>query len=131
WSGGQSKWTGAKHAGIAAGTSLRDQIHAATLFFSKAGLDVCGVSAIDSGSQINFLSGPKFVSAWNTYMASHGPNGLTPTGTAMQLADTALKNASLMGTTAVVVITDGDPNCGTNDSQVNQLAANWLTKGIK
>jgi hypothetical protein len=131
WSGGQSKWTVATQAVIAAITPLQDQINAATLFFPNAGFDVCGVSAIDSGSQINFLAGGKFVSAWNKYMGSHGPGGFTPTGTAMQLADTALAKATLTGTTAVVVITDGDPNCGTNDAQVNQLAASWLAKGIK
>jgi hypothetical protein len=51
----------------------------------------------------------------------------------MQVADTALTAAApmLKGTTTVVLITDGDPNCNTDDTQVNQFASTWLTKGIQ
>lgn len=131
WNGAGSKWSVATKAVSAALVPLQDQINAGTLFFPNAGFDGCGVTAIDSGSQIEFQPGAQFVSAWNAYLANHGPGGFTPTGAAMQLADTALNGAQLMGTTAVVLITDGDPNCGTNDMQVTQLVAGWLGKGIK
>jgi hypothetical protein len=133
WSGSTAKWDAATQAVSGALMPLQDQINAATLFFPSAsgGFDVCGVSALDSGSQIDFQPGAQFMSAWNQYLSSHGPAGFTPTGTAMQMAETALNGAALAGTTAVVVITDGDPNCGTDDAQVNQIAAGWLAKGIK
>lgn len=132
WGSGQSKWVAASQAMISALTPLQDQINAATIFFpTSGGLLGCGVDAIDSGKQINFLPGPDFIAAWNTYMSSHGPSGMTPLGTAMQMADSALANANLVGNTAVVVITDGDPNCGTDDTQVNQYATNWLANDIE
>ncbi len=126
---GQSKWAVASQAVAQAIGPLQDQINAATIFFPQPGL--CGVTAIDSGSQIDFQPGAQFLDDWNTYMGTHGPSGLTPTGAAMQMADAALASATLTGTTAVVLITDGDPNCGTNDADVNRLAASWLAKGIQ
>jgi hypothetical protein len=131
WNGGSSKWSVATQAVTGALMPLQDQINAASLFFPNGGFDGCGVAAIDSGSQIGFQPGAGFVGAWNTYLSSHKPSGFTPTGTAVQLADAALSSAQLVGTTAVVLITDGDPNCGTNDSQVNRFVAGWLAKGIK
>jgi hypothetical protein len=125
---GQSKWMVASQAVAQAIAPLQAQISAATIFFPQPGL--CNVTAIDSGSQIDFLPGAQFVAAWNSYMSSHGPSGLTPTGAAMQMADAALAKSTRPGITAVVLITDGDPNCGTNDAEVNQIAAGWLAKGI-
>jgi hypothetical protein len=132
WNTGGSKWSVATKAVIDALTPLQSQINAGSLFFPNAdGFDGCGVAAIDSGKQIGFQPGEQFVTAWNAYLGKNNPGGFTPTGTAVQLADTALHDAKLSGTTAVVIITDGDPNCGTNDMQVNQFAAAWLVKGIK
>ena len=42
-----------------------------------------------------------------------GPGGLTPLGDAMVQAETALTSRMFTGTTSVLVMTDGDPNCGT------------------
>jgi hypothetical protein len=132
WNGGGSKWSVATKAVSDALTPLQGQINAGSLFFPNGGgFDGCGVQAIDSGKQIGFQPGEQFVSAWSAYLGNNDPGGFTPTGTAVELADSALHDATLSGTTAVVIITDGDPNCGTNDSQVNQYAAGWLVKGIK
>ncbi len=132
WTTGQSKWTVATQALIQALTPLQDQITAGAIFFPN-GADQCAVDPIDSTLQIAFMPGPDFISAWNTFTMANGPNGRTPTGTATMVADAALMAAlpTLVGNTTVVLITDGDPNCNTDDTQVNQTVASWLTMGVQ
>jgi Mg-chelatase subunit ChlD len=49
----------------------------------------------------------------------------------MNRADEALTSANLSGTIAVVIFTDGEPNCETAPATLNSLAAQWLDRGIK
>ena len=76
WGNGQTKWVAASQAVISALTPLQDQISAGTLFFPTGGGFLgCDVAAIKSSPQIDFMPGPQFITAWNSYMASHGPSG--------------------------------------------------------
>jgi len=131
WNGGSSKWLAATGAVTSAITPLKDKIaKAGAIFFPLP--DGCNVPAISSGQQIDFMPGAQFVTAWNSFISANNPNGMTPTGDATVAADSALMTAlpMLMGTTAVVLITDGDPNCNTDDNQVLQLVGGWLSKGV-
>jgi Mg-chelatase subunit ChlD len=66
--------------------------------------------------------------------AIHGPNGGTPLGSAFVIADQAIEAACLAGDLDerffVMVLTDGDPNCGTDMELVEQIARKWRNRGI-
>jgi hypothetical protein len=101
------------------------------------------VAPIESPDQISFRAGPEFITAWNERWALLGNrgNGIgTPLNEAMDRAAAAIQNASmtLTGATAVVVFTDGEPNCfsdaalsGTPTMLETAWAAQWLGSGIK
>jgi len=58
--------------------------------------------------------------------------GATPTAEAIAMADQALNSATLTGATAVVLITDGEPNCQWDEAAANATIARWLSeKNIK
>lgn len=118
---GRTKWEEARDAVTNAITPLADSVNVGVVFFPLA--DGCGddgdrsccVPPFGTGAQINFMPGTEFLSAWSTFW---GPDrkvdGATPTLQALQAAGVALTASigSLTGTTTVVLITDGDPNCG-------------------
>lgn len=96
------------------------------------------VAPIDGQGQIPFQPAPMFLQAWTQHWADAAAAlGVgTPMQEAFDRADSALANAQLAGSVAVVAVTDGAPNClplgaaGT-DTEVNR-AAKWLTdKNIK
>jgi hypothetical protein len=65
--------------------------------------------------------------------ASTDPNaaatiGQTPTTEAVAAADVMLQNSTLMGETAVVIVTDGEPNCGWDQTKTTTMVAGWLSK---
>ena len=58
--------------------------------------------------------------------------GATPTAEAIAMADQALNGATFTGATAVVLITDGEPNCAWDEAAANATIARWLAeKNIK
>ncbi|MDH5674356.1 MAG: hypothetical protein OEZ06_19680 [Myxococcales bacterium] len=88
----------------------------------------CNVNPITSPDQLNFLPGPQFIIDFpNLWSLS---SGSTPLGDAVVMADQAIASSTFTGEIAVVIITDGEPNCGTDMNQVNMFAANWLSQGI-
>lgn len=155
---GRRKWEAARDAVINAITPLADSVNVGVIFYPLAnscegGNGSCCVPAFGTDAQIDFLPGPEFLAAWNAFW---GPErrvrGNTPTLEALQAAAVALTNAAgtLTGTTAVVLITDGDPNCGASlpnlgwfptQEQINMaiaaqvaqltpLPADWLLQGV-
>jgi hypothetical protein len=95
----------------------------------------CGVNAIAESDQIAFREGPAFLSAFaggaNTApLYAPIPGGLTPLMEGLQQAEAALASSMLTGTTAVVVITDGDPNCDWDAGASRQIVSGWQARGI-
>lgn len=90
---------------------------------------VCGVNPITSMDQINFTTAPDFLSQFPNKWALSA--GSTPLGQGIVQAAAALEGASWTGDMAVVVITDGAPNCGTDMQAVYAQADAWLQRGIK
>ncbi|MDH5674513.1 MAG: VWA domain-containing protein [Myxococcales bacterium] len=131
WNGLGEKWTLASNALVAGLTPLAADVTAGAIFYPQT--SSCDVATIDSGLQIDFMPGMDFVNAWNAFMMSNNPNGSTPLGTATAVADQALvaRLPNLVGITNVVLLTDGEPNCSTNESQVQTIVANWLTMGVQ
>lgn len=120
---GRTKWEEARDAVTNAITPLADSVNVGVVFFPLTNGcgsdddrgDSCCVPAFGTDAQINFLPGAEFLTAWSTFW---GPDrqvdGNTPTMEALQAAGAALSSVAgtLTGKTAVVLITDGDPNCG-------------------
>jgi hypothetical protein len=95
----------------------------------------CGVNPISAADQINFVTGPDFLSAFsgaaNTApLYAPVPGGLTPLKEGLQQAQTALASGTLTGLTSVVVITDGDPNCEWDAGTSRQIVSDWQAAGI-
>jgi hypothetical protein len=65
--------------------------------------------------------------------ASTDPNavalvGQTPTSEAVAAADVMLQNSMLTGTVAAVLVTDGEPNCGWDQTKTTTTVAGWLSQ---
>jgi len=107
----------------------------------------CTVLGIDSPDQITFKPGMDALSELRMGGAGGLPKyepmrpgappagssaGATPTAEAIAMADQALNAATLAGATAVVLITDGEPNCLWDEAAANATIARWLSeKNIK
>ncbi len=89
----------------------------------------CFVSTIDQADQIKFGLAPAYIeqlpNQWRLAMA----NG-TPLEAGVARGAEALANTPLDGPVAVIVITDGEPNCDTNPGNVYAQVTAWKDKGI-
>jgi hypothetical protein len=141
-----TKLEAAKAALIAAITPLADLLTVGAIFLPSAGSgcrgggSVAAVAPIDGPGNIPFSPGPQFLDAFNAHWSMASMNGGgTPLNEAFDRADVALKAAQsmLMGQVAVLVFTDGMPNC-TPDPAVTmvpteaepQRAADWFVQNI-
>lgn len=114
----------------------------------------CTVLGIDSPDQITFKPGMDAINELRTGGTGGAPKydplrpgglgigggigpgggsaGATPTAEAIAMADQALGSTTLTGATAVVLITDGEPNCQWDEAAANATIARWLSeKNIK
>ncbi|MBN1654704.1 MAG: VWA domain-containing protein [Deltaproteobacteria bacterium] len=90
----------------------------------------CDVSDITSSDQINFTPAPQFISQLPQQWFLNGA-GMTPLELAVAKANAALSSATLTGTVAVVIMTDGEPTCADNMAVVEATIADWASRGIK
>lgn len=150
---GTPKWQAANDAVVAAFTPLQDKLSAGAVLFptgasstaapacdplvdwmgcirNGSGQGVCAeVAPITSAPQLKIQPGSDFLNAWKSYWTK-GEAALgigTPTEKGLQQAEAALANPPT-GNTAVVLVTDGEPTCGANESAI---AARLLQKNIK
>lgn len=126
---------------IAAGKAFIDalvptaaKVNVGTIFFPSSGS--CDVAELSSGEQIAMQNGVDYLNAWTAYwQPPRDAGGNTPLLAGLQRADTALSDPTFAttfpGTTVVIVITDGDPNCSWDAPTANALVAKWLTTGIE
>lgn len=98
----------------------------------------CGVTPIESTDQINFQPGAQFITAFSGPAGAQVPpyapvpGGMTPLAEGLAQAKTALAGATqLVGTTSVIVITDGDPNCMWDEAASLQIVTDWAAAGIR
>lgn len=93
----------------------------------------CGVPEFDSGQQIDFTSGRSFVETWQAM--EHRLESLgTPLGAALDVADRAIVQAHdegrLEGRFRVLLVTDGEPNCGEHLDTMTERVASWYAMGV-
>lgn len=139
--GTTNKLQAAQDALTAAITPLADQLTVGAIVFPT---QIClgvqpeggAVAPITDPMQISFRPGPEFLTSWNAlWPDGMGPGLGTPVNEAMDRAAVALQEAAgtLTGVTAVMLFTDGAPNC-ISDAMVQGIptkletehAAGWL-----
>jgi hypothetical protein len=135
---GMMRWQAAGGAMIAALTPLQDKLTIGAVFYPNNGLLSCLVDPITNADQIDFMPGPMALAKMQAAAPSGAPTplysallGQTPTMEGIQVADTAIAGATLTGTLAVIIVTDGEPNCMWNQATAIGLVSGWLAKGIK
>lgn len=142
---GMKKWIEARSALTEAIDPLQDSVNVGSIFFpdcdTNDGACRCDVPQISEAPQIGFTDGPNFLPAWDTHWNTAVPEvaGRTPLLEGLQAADAALNGAALEGTTHVVVITDGEPNCALDSyatlpekiAALTALPTAWLASGIE
>jgi hypothetical protein len=129
----RSKWQVANEALMNALEPVLDLVTIGTIFFPQP--NGCSVAALDSGEQLEFMSGRNFRARWEATATSRGPDGSTPLGLALQVADMAIERACQLGLLErrfrVVIVTDGEPNCGVDVDTLPTLPAEWRRLGVE
>jgi hypothetical protein len=90
----------------------------------------CEVTDIAAADQISFRSGAEFIAEVPNQWLLMGAMG-TPLGNAVIQADAAISSSTFDGTVAALIMTDGEPNCGTVPEDVISTVTKWNTAGIK
>jgi hypothetical protein len=139
--GGKPKWLAASDAIVAAITPTADVLTIGAVFFPTVPsvgipLFACpldGVAAIDDTTpaipQIPFQPGRQFLDAWARHWQASPLQLGTPTEAGLVRGDQALAGAKLTGNIVVILVTDGQPTCGTTQTPID-LATKWKGLGI-
>lgn len=93
----------------------------------------CEVNPIDAADQITFKPGPMALQELMGPPPKYQPvaGGRTPTSEGIARANEALNATQLTGAIAVVLITDGAPNCSWDQVSTVAIIAGWLARGIQ
>ncbi len=90
----------------------------------------CAVDTIDQPDEISFRPGAQFISELPNQWRLQG-SGMTPLETGVMRAQDAISGNSFNGPLAIVILTDGEPNCGTTNQNVIDQVTQWSTQGYK
>lgn len=129
---GGSKWDIARDAMISSVSPFQAYLSAGALFFPIEN-DSDSVPLIDSGKQINYSPGARFLDIWDENMGMYGAGGGTPLMDALEVADSAITHACGIGVLdrpfKVVLLTDGMPNYWDSKRGL-ELVKKWYDMGI-
>ena len=128
-----SKWVAASRALIGSLAPVADRVTIGAVLFPSDGN--CGVAPFSDASQFAFVPARQFIQEYIARSPDNQPNGNTPLTVAFQVADQAIQTARAEGRLQerffVMLLTDGEPNCDSDMSQVLALASGWLAQGIQ
>lgn len=97
---------------------------------TTSSLPACEVSAIESADQINFTTADAFIGAlpqqWHVLNATG-----TPLEAGITRAAQAIGSRTFSDPLLVFVMTDGEPNCNTDQNAVIQQVTDWKAANIK
>jgi hypothetical protein len=144
WNGMGPKWQVAGNAVVQGIMPLQDQLTMGAILFPGVGSNplggACDVHPITDPDQIDFMPataalmkfmgpGPNNIPTPSLYGAPYGLSE-TPTAEAVKMADMALMAnvGKLKGTIAVILITDGEPNCMWDQNATVTTVGNWLSQ---
>lgn len=126
------KWAAASEALVASILPVQHRVTIGALLFPLPG--GCEVAPLDDERQFGLLPGPDFIAAWEERHTAYPPDGSTPLQSAFVRVEQALERACVAGELDerhyVIVLTDGEPNCGTDLTVVEAMASHWLAHGI-
>lgn len=135
WGSG-TRWDVSMNAFFEGLQGVEDQLTIGTLLFPLGGGE-CEVLPLNAPNQFQYQSGRSFLAAWRAKSAALYPSGATPLGLAFEHAHAAITAAEQEGLLdagrrfRVLIVTDGTPNCGTDQDQVIELAAWWKSLGVE
>jgi len=93
------------------------------------------VPAITVSPQIDFRSGRGFKESWISGACAAQPDGATPLEHALEVADQALETAAGRGLleqrARVILVTDGEPTCDDDTTQIVSYPTKWSEQGIE
>lgn len=129
---GQTRWQVANESLRAALDGVLDELTIGVIRFPLT--TRCGVPEFDSGEQIDFTSGREFVQLWQSM--EHKLESLgTPLGAALGVADRAIgvarEDGRLEQRFRVVLVTDGEPNCGESVDVMLHQVVTWYEQGVE
>lgn len=127
-----TKWVAASRALLGALTPKQDLVTIGAVLFPSN--DGCGVAPFGDPMQFGFMPARQFIEEYIARSPDNQPLGNTPLTVAFQAADQAIKTAQSQGfmqdPVFVMLLTDGEPNCGSDMEEVLALTANWREQGI-
>jgi len=132
---GQPRWQAAGRAFMNGLQGYEETVTIGTLFFPQAA--ECEVAPFTDPRQIQFQAGTRYKQHWEAFPQNRFPSGGTPLGGAFEEADRVVDLAEEYGLLGagrrfrVAVITDGKPNCGTDEERVIFLAEQWRSRGVE
>jgi len=128
-----SKWIAASRALIGSLAPVADRVTIGAVLFPSD--ESCGVAPFGDALQFAFMPARQFIQEYIARSPDNQPNGSTPLTVAFQVADQAIQTARAEGRLQerffVMLLTDGEPNCDSDMSQVLALASGWLAQGIQ
>lgn len=132
---GEPRWQVAGRAFMAGLWGVEAQVTVGTIFFPQA--NECDVAPLSDPRQIPFQAGTLFKQHWEAFPQNRFPSGGTPLGPAFERAHQVIEELEPHGLLPparrfrVAIITDGAPNCGTDQDRVLFLASEWASRGIE
>lgn len=130
----RSKWRAASDALLESIVGVEDLLTIGAILFPLE--YECSVPAFGNAPQIAYTSGRRFTEEWLRTACTHQADGATPMGVAFKVADAAVRDAKAAGRIEgrrfrVVVVTDGEPNCDTNQGDLTYYPSAWTEMGVQ
>jgi hypothetical protein len=95
----------------------------------------CGAPGFESERQIPWMQAHDFVARWGADLCVNQPSGGTPLLQALQVADSTIDDAEALGLLEdrfrVLVLTDGEANCGATPEQLIAFPQAWAQRGVE
>jgi hypothetical protein len=95
----------------------------------------CGAPGLESQRQIPWMQAHDFVARWDADLCVNQPSGGTPLLQALQVADSTIDDAEALGLLEdrfrVLVLTDGEANCGATPEQLIAFPQAWAQRGVE
>ena len=129
----RTKWNVARQAMVDSVSEYQHYLTAGAIFFPTD--QDCEVQPLYEDVQISYYEGGGFLDRWDAVEHHHSPLGSTPLNLALQRADEAIDMACDSGVLdrpfKVVLMTDGEPNCDYDKSELLYYPQKWLDQGIE
>ena len=128
------KWQAAENSIVAAVEPIKGLLDLGAVFIPTGANSACTVAPLGTSPQISIEPGAMFLTDFQGHFSAAGWKTIlgTPLELGLAAANVALTPAPMPGQSAVVVLTDGAPNCGKSTlAQVEPPIVAMAARGIK